>query len=392
MPNDHELKLLQANGLLDRFRNTTHRLDAMVRSLTLARDAKGLPRLLALMSVAGNVLDILMPERDTVEVLGDLGWTTVAQHAGVLRLLREHMTAITKPERVRVPGSYPGEEGTEVLVWHGPQRPVAALVKQHGHDQLLENRPGAFAELLGRLWTEHPGLAVEAQNTLAGVERLSLVPLRAVTAPVGPAAEELREWLRSPAEGTRVVLIVGPTGAGKTTMARTAIPNGRVLQIAASMGHQAALELTALLCPEVVLLDDLVLGDGLDAGFAALLDRLHGHVPLVVATLMDDTLTAASAHKPGALYWPGMRAGRLDRVVFIAPPDADGRRAILAHHGLFDDEAVRLSAGLTGAFLEELARRRLREPSRALAEVVTELRAQAPASFSAGLSGEAGPS
>ena len=380
MSKTRDMKLLQANSVLERFRNATYKLDNMVRGLQLAKDAQGLPRIVALASVVGNVLDVLLPSNDTLELLAELGWVRAARHSGVLKLVRKLLEAQCAPERIRVPSTYHGEQPATLSVWYEEGEPVVVIARLYNEDTLLEKRPGTVARLLGEAWSDAPAWAVEVTRSLTGDDRYELVPLREVEAPVGPQAEELRRWLKRPSTGTRVVLIVGPTGAGKTTLARTALGEVRTLQIPANLGHRAALELAALMRPGVLLLDDLVLGEGLDAGFAALLDRLHGHVPLVLATLMDDSLTAESARRPGALYWPGMRAGRLDRVVFLAPPELAARKAILAHYGLVSNEVAELSAGLTGAFLQELARR-IREEPGTVAEHVAQLRAQAPASF-----------
>ena len=382
MGKTRDLKLLQVNSAVERFRNATYKLDAMVRALQLARDAQGLPRVLALASVVGNVLDVLLPNTDTLELLEELGWRRAARHTGVLKLVRKLLEDERAPERIRVPSTYHGEQPATLSVWYEHGEPVVVIASVYGSETLLEKRPGTVARLVGRAWSQAPAWAVEMTRNLTGEDRYELVPLREVEAPVGPQAAQLRDWLGTPGHTTRVVLIVGPTGAGKTTLARTALGPVRTLQIPADMGHRAALELSALLRPEVLLLDDLVLGDGLDARFAALLDRLHGHVPLVLATLMDDSLTAETAARPGALYWPGMRAGRLDRVVFLAPPELETRRAILAHYGCTVEGVAELSEGLTGAFLRELARRVREEPG-PVEEHVQQLRAQAPASFSA---------
>ena len=385
MSDKDELTGLRAGSVLERFRNTTYKLDAIVRALTLAKDAQGLPRVLALASVASNILDALLPDQEPMDLLRRDGWESAASQANVVQLLKGELERALKPDRIRIPGSTPGEVGQEVVVWRLDDRPAVILMKQWSTDMLLEREPGLGATILEGLWRRADALAIESIPVGVGASKLALIQLPAASPPVGHKAQELRDWLAEPSDRTRIVLVVGPTGAGKTTLARTALGDAKVLQVPEDVGHRAVMELAALLKPQVLLIDDIVLsGRTLDQRFAGLLDRLHGHVPVVLATLMDDSLTPESARRPGALYWPGMRAGRLDRVLFLPPPQAEERRRILAHAGLAEaqlDQATELTEGLTGAFLIELVRR-VAERSAELPELVEELRAQAPASFS----------
>ena len=83
---------------------------------------------------------------------------------------------------------------------------------------------------------------------------------------------------------------------------------------------------------------------------------------------------------------PGMRAGRLDRVVFLPPPQADARRLSLVHYGARPedlDELVHATEGLTGAFLRELVARTHQAPDIPVQEHVRQLRCMAPKAFSA---------
>jgi hypothetical protein len=385
MSDKDELTGLRAGSVLERFRNTTYKLDAIVRALTLAKDAQGLPRVLALASVAGNILDALLPEQEPMDLLRKDGWESAASQANVVQLLKLELERALKPDRLRIPGTSPGDMGQEISVWRLGGKPAVILMKQWSTDMLMEREPGLAASILEGLWQAADALAVESIPVGVGASKLALIQLPAADPPVGRKAQELRDWLAEPSTRTRIVLIVGPTGAGKTTLARTALGTAKVLQVPEDVGHRAVMELAALLKPQVLLIDDIVLsGRTLDQRFAGLLDRLHGHVPVVLATLMDDSLTPESARRPGALYWPGMRAGRLDRVLFLPPPQADERRRILEHAGMDEAllaQAAELTEGLTGAFLVELVRR-CRERSDELPDLVQELRAQAPASFS----------
>ncbi len=64
--------------------------------------------------------------------------------------------------------------------------------------------------------------------------------------------------------------------------------------------------------------------------------------------------------KPGTFYFPGMRPGRIDEIIFLPPPDKINRRKILLCYmkpEYVTEEILENSRGLSGAYLKELATR-----------------------------------
>lgn len=382
-----DLRWLQVFGVLDRLRDATREMDGVLRALREVREGGPLARGVAVVSVVGHLAEALLPDTDVSSLLEREGWTPVADKPMVqtllLSLLKERCAfrTLKLPQRSGRSGA-----ASELLLWERDGVPVVAATKDWESWELVECAPGVAAELLSGIWQQGSAWVVGEESTSNW--QLALSPLAEVRdAPIGRVADDLRAWVSQGTGATRIALIVGPTGAGKTSLARTALGRARTLQFPARLRFEdAAVELAKVLRPDVVLLDDIVLGrGGLDQSLAGLLDRLQGKVPLVIATFMDDALTAKDANRPGGLYWPGMRAGRLDRVVFLPPPDLDERARILGYYGVplpRVQPLAQLTQGLTGAFVREVARRRLADPTLSDEDLVKGIRAQAPEAFS----------
>ena len=383
--NDKNLDWLKRAGTIDRLREATHNLDAMLGAMKALQEGGPLRRGLAALAITAHLAEALLPDTDPEALLEQQGWKAVSKHADVdtllLRLLR------TRPcRRISLPQRSGRNNARSTLeIWELHGQPAVAAIKGWESWEVLERRPGATAEVLSDMWDDHKVWVVGRQG-MRGELNLNPVASKAEQ-PIGEQAAAMRAWVGREANRTRIALIVGPTGAGKTSLARTALGDQRVLQLpCTAVNTDALVELASVLQPGVVLLDDIVLSrSGLDQELAGMMDRLQGRVELVIATFMDDALTREQAWRPGGLYWPGMRAGRIDRVVFLSPPDLEERRKILEHYGVEGDALTALaglSQGLTGAFLRQLA---LLSVGRAVTEmpaIVRQLRAQAPAAFS----------
>jgi len=181
---------------------------------------------------------------------------------------------------------------------------------------------------------------------------------------------ELAERLQRYGDGPRSLVVIGPTGVGKTTLVRHLVPhlggNARLLKVPfsvlasdTSQGFRL-LDLVARLRPRVLLIDDLDLADEeAREELLAVFEALRFPDLLVAATMMDGM--SGSTDAPGSLHFPGMRPGRIDEVLVLQPPGEVQRRAILeARLGStapsFGD-LVAATTGLTPAYLVELARR-----------------------------------
>lgn len=380
------------NGL----RQGAYHLAQSVEILANARRAGPVGRLLGAVAIGATLAEWLSEEVSPPQILVENGWRRIGASPVVAGALLELLRGAARSRSVRLLPRGRYDNPSLVELWDLDGQPVLASFRHQDEDWLLEREPGALARLTAGAPQAVGGMAAlldasaEAEGHAARLRLRSLGPLP--PPPVGAALDALASWLRSeslaPEGRGRVALVVGPTGAGKTALCRTVLGSARLLQVPGrGVGLAAIYELCEALQPEVLLVDDLVLSDhGLDEAFAAMVDRLQPMVSLLLVTMMRDELTAEQADRPGGLYWPGMRAGRIDRVIYLPPPGPDDRRAILERLGVRGAALEALMAqtqGLTGAYLEEAVRRLGPEPPLArVGEVVRALRAQAPAAFS----------
>lgn len=387
---------LRRRAAINGLRQGAYSLAQSVEILANARRGGPVGRLLGAVAIGATLAEWLAEEVSPAQLLVEDGWRRLGASPVVAGALLELLRGTARSRSVRLLPRGRFDNPSVMELWDLDGQPVLASFRHQDEDWLLEREPGALARLTAGAPQALGGMAAlldasaEAEGYAARLRLCALGPLP--PPPVGAAVDSLAAWLGSsasmPEHRGRVALVVGPTGAGKTALCRTVLGSARLLQVPGrGLGLAAIYELCEALRPEVLLVDDLVLSDhGLDEAFAAMVDRLQPMVSLLLVTMMKDELTAEQADRPGGLYWPGMRAGRIDRVVYLPPPGPADRRAILERLGVRGealDALTALSEGLTGAYLEEAVRRLGAEPApERLGEVMRALRAQAPAAFS----------
>jgi len=238
------------------------------------------------------------------------------------------------------------------------ERVLQEVVWGTGHDLMLSARP------------ENPG-------NYRGSNKFRFSPMPPPGFYVGKnRPEDLAAWLGRFGRVPRTMLLRGPTGVGKSVLARhiaqQAKGTARTLKIADSMLKNCIFDevdgLIEVLQPSVLLLDDVTFNEEADTErFLTMLEALRSPDCLVIATMMANT-GGEQDKKPeqGGWYFPGMRPGRIDKILTLYLHDAEERNSILQSYylefgGMEDyplwSRIVDATEGLSGAYLMEIARR-----------------------------------
>jgi len=362
----------------------------MLSAVHRARDGSLLSKGLAAATIAGKAIGMIFPEQTPRDQLIGRGYKPAGVGLGSFFCTR---LMISGPGRtVAIDGD---EDSTRFVFWDAPDEPdaVAAVYRK---DQWLDGPfvKGGRDELLA---TVIEPSTWQGRDLMVGVgrsvlrrdqeETLELVPMKPPGVYIGePGVDWFIERLKRHGDETRSMLLVGPTGVGKSTLGRLIAGNlhgkGRVLKISSQALKLCTapdvIDLVLTLRPDVLLLDDVSMIDDRrhehsgDHQMLELLEALHGKAKLLIATLMNEPGRRRDEDhdRDGANYFSGCRPGRIDEVVIVKKPSPRVREQILLHY-LGGEEAgaaigvtkgilanvVKRCEGLTGAYLGEVAHR-----------------------------------
>ncbi|MEU2092534.1 AAA family ATPase [Nocardia beijingensis] len=274
--------------------------------------------------------------------------TTAVRKALLEYLLRRVPTAELKLDQIaeRTPGFVVSD--LAALCREAALR-AASRAREHGEPQLTQ------PDLLGALEVIRP-LSRSGMEELA-IGSLSLDDVgdmaetkQALTEAVLWPLKHPDSFARLGIEPPRGVLLYGPPGCGKTFLVRAlagtgqlsvhAVKGAELLDRWVGSSERAVRELFQRArdsAPSLIFLDEVDAlaprrGQSADAGVgdrvvAALLTELDGVEPL------RDVVVLGATNRPELIDPALLRPGRLERLVFVSPPDADARREILRTAG-----------------------------------------------------------
>lgn len=346
--------------------------DQLLQTLSRVRSGSAFSRALGVAAATGQVLNLVFPERSLHDELVARGYRSF--DSAIDSFLCDLLLVSDLPRSEARIG-----ETARLVAWDDG-RVVAVWSKSGELEAGPYLRPTAeLPALVQRVaWGAGEDLALVQERIDDKRVKLGLQPMKPPGDYLGdPDPDRLTERLQKRRAGS--MLLYGPSGSGKSTLARIVgrrlRPGGRTLKLSTGVllrqaSSSALLTLVRVLRPTVLLLDDVqeILDHddrygktSMDPDFGdllALMESLHGEDAFVIATLMTAPGSKLDGRmREGDLYFPGLRPGRIDVIQGVTSPNEAWRTRILRHYlgEAPSAEIVKETAGLTGAYLQELA-------------------------------------
>jgi hypothetical protein len=342
-----------------------------------AREGGKLSAVLGGIAATGEMVDIFYPKEGSREVLANMGLNYNPEYA-LGGLYVETLMKMQTPEVVAA------TPYSQTFVWFDEDGvPVAGALYYSGNfgdgPYIAPGGEERFKSMVQKSIWKHHELSVavlrSGDHSYRGNGRFTfdkMAPLGRYLRARGP------EWyvdrLRKFPEGAMTLLLRGPTGVGKSVLARH-ISRGmrpdasRTLKFSSKVLSRCSsnelVDMVKVLQPTVLLLDDLDLKcrDNTET-LLDILEALRDPNCMVIVTMMTPAdHVEEEVPKRGSWHFEGMRPGRIDQVFTLYPPDEADREAILRDYlevHLGDEDiasVVEKTDGLTGAYLREVSNR-----------------------------------
>ena len=368
--------------LVQTFRENQQWIDTsrgIVETLDHARTGGPLAKTIAGISIAGSVLDYLLPENGLEQILSYRGYQTSASGTTIGGFLYEIMAAKEPTYVVKYEGL------SELRFWEQDGQGCAFMYRggENGYEDgpfLLNNDDTFLRKMIQDIiWDGQTDLllSVDTNNTHSwrGTKKFELTSLPPVGHYIGTPEPDfyvhrLRLYQKTKKMKNRTVLLEGPSGVGKSVLARKIAQGLRgkqahTLKVTSDvLFHCDPSQIECLLYyfqPSVFLVDDVDVRYRSTDELLAMFETIHGNC-LVILTHMQEKLPTIP-YKRGAGYNEGLRPGRIDERFVLPPPDKTYRKKILLFYmneygvklpDIIVDDIVKETQGVTGAYLKDI--------------------------------------
>jgi hypothetical protein len=332
-----------------------------------ARDGGSFSKTMAALSISGLILERVAGRPTALSVLEHLKFNEM--ESPVSGFLCDMLNRETPTEIMNF-------HTEEILFW-GEERSLAAIYTctgEYHRGPFIRGGEEEFEKrIIRNIWDKGKDLALHQAEGFRYYYKCSGKFETVPVLPPGPYLgkkdhEYYLNRLRRYGDTPRTILIQGPTGSGKSVLARHVSRglgvSGRALKVEGdklSIWNSANLpELVKYLQPSTLIVDDLQFGNDI-VPLLGILESLRVEGRLIIITRMVDL---SEKIKRGDSFIEGFRPGRIDEVINLYPPDREDRDLILRTN--FKDNIPReeiyslildKTKGLTGAYLAEIAKR-----------------------------------
>lgn len=367
---------MSIKSFLNRNRRVLDKAGDVLEVLHQARSGGPLSKVMALAKASGIALDVMLPEKHAWSSMRDLGLSYKYFSNPFSKFMATELLKSTDYEAVRI------RESQVAYLWKVDRTPQVGLVVDTNDVDLYLGPKGedVLRELMKCVWQRGSELQIHREGLGARGGDITLDPMR----PVGPYVNSQRrpQWfadrIRRYGRGPRTVLLRGPTGVGKSVLARhicKELRTGeRTLKISSETlrycSDNEVIAFVRWLQPSVLVLDDMELSsESKTYALLSLLEAIRDPDCLVIVTMMTMPWDPEKEPEPGSWHFPGMRPGRIDETFTLRLPDDAERSLIMKHYAesrgmmeLVHNDALRLriataAEGLSGAYLAALVER-----------------------------------
>lgn len=355
--------------------NLSHEI---LKTMYYSRNSGFFGKTLTAVSIAGQLVETKYPSESVWAILSSYGFTMSDNSVGgfICEILSNSSLKSTDISA----GPF-----AQVKIWHHSLGDIAGVFYGGRYDTgpfTIGNNSDYLSKVIKEIVWERNGHDIELSATRGDAHswrasrKFKLIKLSSPDAMVERAAiKKYTKRISHYKNGCRTILLRGPSGVGKSVFAKKIAKklsdgNSKTLKIASSvLGYCSTEELRSIvdiLQPSVLLLDDIDLRSHSPNYFLSLFEVIHSDKSVVIITMMENLAREGKEVMGSSYFFHGMRPGRIDDSLFIAPPNKKEREDVFRFYlEMYDVELndklilkiAEKTKGLTEAYLKEISKR-----------------------------------